>query len=203
MLKIQCNNCGSKDIDLSDELLRSILEMEESHIREFEMIRKVLSDIRARINGNKIGFVQETITLSDLKSGCPYDRFTEEFSSKHGTDIVAYVRDGCKEIGIISISVKRQTKWDSKFLDQLSKNVDQDNSQWGLLVTTSFPNESLNDDIWTTFDKHGRLILMVKPRFAAIAYYAIRQIILYQNLLKNALKAREPKISCNVLNMSF
>ena len=168
-------------------VLEKVSEIEHDRTKELEYVGKILDEIKARIYGNTIGFVQETVVISELKTGCPYDRFSEEMSSKHGTDVVAYVREGGIEIGKISISVKRQKKWNSVFIHQLENNIRDDQSNWGLLVTTVFPNEALNDNVWTTFDSCGRLILMVKPSFAAVAYYAIRQIVIYEYLLNNAL----------------
>jgi len=122
-----------------------------------------------------------------MKRACPFDSFSEEMSTKHGTDIVAYVRENGKYLGKISISVKRQKRWSSEFIIQLEKNIKDDNSSWGLLVTSVFPSEALNENIWTVFDSTGRLILIVKPGFTPVAYYAIRQIIIYQFALKEAL----------------
>ena len=91
------------------------------------------------------------------------------------------------EIGKISVSVKRTKAWSSEFLDQLDKNITQDKSEWGILVTTAFPREALNDAVWTTYTKERRMVLIVKPQFATIAYYAIREIVKYQFLLRREL----------------
>jgi len=167
--------------------LERILEIEREQTKEFQYVGKVLEEVRCRLFGNAVGFAQEVITLSELKTGCPYDRFSEELSTRHGTDILAFVREGGVEISKISISVKRHKKWNSNFLNQLEQNIKDDQLQWGLLVTTVFPNEALNENIWTTFDTSGRLILMVKPLFVTAAYYAIRQMVIYQHLLYNTL----------------
>ena len=44
-----------------------------------------------------------------------------------------------------------EKKLNLHFINQLEKNIKDDQSGWGLLVTTVFPNEALNDNIWTTF----------------------------------------------------
>ena len=168
--------------------IKTISTLEHDRLKEFQYIGKILDDIKSRIYGTAMGFVEETIILSELKTSCPYDRFSDELSSKHGTDIVSYVREGGIEIGKISLSVKRHKKWKSTFISQLEKNITSDNSKWGLLITTVFPNEALNQDIWTTYDRFGRLIMMVKPSFVGAAYYAVRQIVIYEYLLSNVMR---------------
>ena len=191
-----CPLCGGKGTDSSHteyefafrKNLEHIAKAEEARTRELSYVGITLNQIKEKLFGSSIGSAQETITLLDLKRACPYDSFSEELSTKHGTDIIAFVRENGKIVGIISISVKRQQKWNSEFLTQLTKNISQDSSSWGLLVTTTFPNEALNENIWTTLDSTGRLILLVKPSYAPIAYYAIRQIIIYQSSLKKTLE---------------
>lgn len=191
-----CPLCGGNDLESSftdyefafRKNLEHIAKAEEARTKELSYVGITLKEIKEKLFGSSIGTVQETITLLDLKRTCPYDNFSDEMSSKHGTDIIAFVKENGTILGKISISVKRQRKWHSDFLTQLEKNISQDDSSWGLLVTTVFPDEALNENIWTTLDNTGRLILMVKPSYAPIAYYAIRQIIIYQSSLKKTLK---------------
>jgi len=167
--------------------LEHIAKAEEARTREFSYLGKTVEEIKERLFGSSIGTAQETITLLDMKRACPFDSFSEELSTKHGTDIVASVRENGKYLGKISISVKRQKRWSSEFIMQLEKNIKDDGSSWGLLVTSVFSSEALNENIWTTLDSTGRLILIVKPGYAPVAYYAIRQIIIYQSSLRVAL----------------
>jgi len=209
-MKINNCPCCSNSRSFSDKallnskilgIIERISEIEHDRSKEFEYVGKVLDEIRSRIFGNTIGFVQETVILAELKTSCPYDRFSDELSSKHGTDIVAYVRDGVSEIGKISISVKRHKKWNSGFIEQLEDNLQDDGTKWGILVTTVFPTEALNENIWTTFDSVGRLIILVKPPFSGIAYYAVRQIVIYEHRLNNALLKNLSTQSSGNLNL--
>ena len=52
--------------------------------KNFQYIGKILDDIKSRIYGTAMGFVEETIILSELKTSCPYDRFSDELSSNMG-----------------------------------------------------------------------------------------------------------------------
>ncbi len=133
-----------------------------------------------KITGNRIGKIQEYFSLLELKSSFPNDYFSDEKSDKHGTDIIATVRESNEDISQITISIKHHKKWNSEFISQLEHNISQDGTSWGFLITTVFPSEALNKKIWTVCDSNGRLILLVKPEFASIAYYAIRMIIIYE-----------------------
>ena len=166
------------------EKFSSIQNDTEKHLKGMEAF---LEEIRNRLFGTEIGLAQEVVTIAHLKAGCPYDSFSEEQATRHGTDILGFVRENGMEIGKISVSVKRTKSWSSEFLDQLDKNITQDNSQWGMLVSTAFPREALNDTLWTTYTKTRRMVLLVKPQLATIAYYAIREIVKYQFMLRREL----------------
>ena len=82
------------------------------------------------------------------------------------------------------LCIKKQKKWHNDFLDQLEKNIQSDKTRWGLLITAAFPNEALNENIWTARTSTNRLVLIVKPAFAPVAYFAIRQIVVYERELQ-------------------
>ena len=172
--------------------LDHIATSESDRAREFSYLAEIMYEIRDRHFGVSVGSVQEKISVIYLKQACPLDHFSEELASKHGTDIVASVMENgnwyvdgepvytmC--VGKISISIKKQKKWHNNFLDQLEKNIQSDKTRWGLLVTAAFPNEALNENIWTARTATDRLVLIVKPAFAPVAYFAIRQMIIYES----------------------
>ena len=163
-----CPLCGGQFPDSScvdyDYAFRKNLEhiatAESDRAKEFAYLANGVNEIRSRLFGTSIGSVQEQLSSLYLKQSCPCDHFSEEMASKHGTDIVASVMENgnwyvegepvytmC--VGKISISIKKQKKWHNNFLDQLEKNIQSDNTRWGLLITATFPNEALNENIWT------------------------------------------------------
>ncbi len=165
----------------------------------FELLDSVLvnqNNILDKLSGSAIGKVQENMTLLELKSSFPNDQFSDEHSDKHGTDIISTVWESGVNLGKITISVKHQNRWSSEFVTQLEENIVTDNTRWGFLVTTTFPADALNHNIWTARTGNNRLILLVKPQFSSIAYYAVRNILLYENQLRdmivNSLNANEP-----------
>jgi len=172
------------------ELQRSLSELKSDSDLVLEILDSMLLNqhsILDRLSGCNIGKVQERITILDLKSAFPNDQFSDEESNKHGTDIISTIWESGVEFGNVTISVKHQNRWSSEFVSQLEDNIRNDGNKWGFLVTTMFPADALNCNIWTARTCSGRLILLVKPQFAAIAYYAIRTIAIYENQLKKIL----------------
>ena len=175
--------------------LEHIATAESDRAREFSYLANSINEIRNRLFGVSIGSVQEKISGLYLKQSCPNDHFSEEMADKHGTDIIASVMENgnwyvdgepvytmC--VGKISISIKKQKKWHNNFLDQLEKNIQSDKTRWGLLITAAFPNEALNQNIWTARTPTNRLVLIVKPAFAPVAYFAIRQMVVYESAMQ-------------------
>ena len=76
-----------------------------------------MKEIRDKILGVGIGNVGEIITIKDLKSAAHMDNFSEYKSTRHGTDIIATVKQNGLECGKITISVKFVEKWDGYFIN--------------------------------------------------------------------------------------
>ena len=95
---------------------------------------------------------------------------------------MATVRHKGAASGKISESVKHQGHWSSDFVSQLARNIDSDGSDAGILVTASFPREALNKNIWLLLCGGSAACLLVKPEFAATAYFAARTISINKHL---------------------
>ena len=199
----RCPLCGGQFPDSScadyEHAFRKNLEhiatAESDRTKEFSYLANTMNEVKDRLFGVSIGSVQEKISALYLKQSCPNDHFSEEMADKHGTDIIASVMENgnwyvdgepvytmC--VGKISISIKKQKKWHNNFLDQLEKNIQSDKTRWGLLITAAFPNEALNENIWTARTPTNRLVLIVKPAFAPVAYFAIRQMVVYESAMQ-------------------
>ena len=175
-------------IDEKSKIQKELDGLKKDNKLVFELLDSVLvnqNDILDKLSGSAIGKVQENMTLLELKSSFPNDQFSDEESDKHGTDIISTVWESGINLGKITISVKHQNRWSSEFVTQLEENIVTDNTRWGFLVTTTFPADALNHNIWTARTGNNRLILLVKPQFSSIAYYAVRNIILYENQLRD------------------
>ena len=164
------------------ENLHNIARAERERAREFSYLASNVEIIRKRLLGSHIGKVEEHMTLDHLKTAFPLDHFNDEDADRHGTDIVGMVRHNGIPSGKVSVSVKHHGQWSSYFVDQLAENVANDNSDAGILVTTKFPGEALNEFMWFMPCGKGAGALLVKPEFAAAAYFAARTIAINRHL---------------------
>ena len=174
-------------IEEKSKVQKNFNELKKDNMLLLELLDSVLvnqSDILSKLSGSSIGKIQENMTILELKSSFPNDQFSGEESDKHGTDIISTIWECGVNLGNITISVKHQSRWSYQFVTQLEDNIKTDNTRWGFLVTTTFPADALNNNIWTARTVSNKLILLVKPQFVSIAYYAIRNIIVYENQLR-------------------
>ncbi len=75
------------------------------------------------------------------------------------------------------VSSKAEEKWSNEFLEQLHKNLEQERTRWGILVTKSFPADALNDRAY--LDDKG--FLLVKFDYAPVAYLGMREAVILWN----------------------
>jgi len=168
-----------KILQLSDILMKKITPdklLKETEIKLlFAKFEKMAENLDAKLGGTAIGKVGETLTIKELKSAFPHDDFTNKFADRGETDIVATVIVGGKEKAKICISCKYDGKWNNKSIEQLRKNKKQEKTDYGLLVTKSFPSDALNDRVYSL---EKEKIMMVKPEFLAVAYGGYRREVL-------------------------
>ncbi len=157
--------------DQAVESRRELERLQSEHKEVVAHIQADLTSIKEKIVGAGIGKVGELRTIKDLQSAFPQDDFTDKHADKKGSDIVAEVREEAKALGRAVISVKYQDKWNRGFLDQLERNLDEERTPWGMLVTRVFPANALNDRAYMTKER----LFIVKPAYATVAYYGLRE----------------------------
>jgi hypothetical protein len=165
--------------------------LEKERLREFSELKQSVNDIKEKIMGTRIGEIGELITLLDLKKAVPEDSFSETRSASHGTDILATVKDKGRECGAVTVSVKYQNNWSNEFLVQLAKNVKEDGTKWGILVTKTFPREALSTKAWLTEDGQGNTIILVKPEYAPLVYIGLREAVIHSFKTKQVMEKKE------------
>jgi hypothetical protein len=153
----------------------------ETITRDNQTIQNISSgvnEIMRKIGGTGIGSIGETITIQDLKRAAPMDSFDETRSSKHGTDIIAKINENGIACGTVTVSVKYTQTWSNEYVEQISNNILEDGSKFGILVSKTFPREALNDKAWIMKTREGNSIILVKPEYVPLAYFGLRQATL-------------------------
>jgi len=157
-------------------------------------VRGDVAELLKRLAGTAVGKIGESIIIKELKSLCPTDEFSAEKADKHGTDIVAKVMEGDSILGTVAISVKYVTQWKGEIMTQMHKNMRQERTPFGLLVTKVFPNDALNDKAYATPTKAGKMLLLVKPEYASVAYYGFRQAVIAWEQANTMIKEEQERI---------
>jgi hypothetical protein len=169
---------------MDPEKLATESEMKKTTIQ----LQKTVDGVLAALKGTAIGKIGETITVKELKSAFPQDDFSDENANKGDTDIVATVIEGGKEKVKICISCKYVDKWSGSFIFQLQKNMKQEKTDYGILVTKSFPSDSLNDRVHYL---EKEKIMMVKPEFLSVAYGGSRREVLAWDATRHYIKNQQ------------
>jgi hypothetical protein len=164
-------------------------KVEEERKAEIEKMNIALQQIQQKIVGVGIGQVRELSVIKDLKSACPEDDFTDEKAKKHGADIVATVRVKGHAIGKIVVSVKEHDSWNSDFIDQIKKNLREEQTDWGILVSKVFPSSALNEKLYVD----GNGILVVKTEYAAAAYLSLRHAVIHKNQAETLVRNQQDR----------
>jgi len=151
-------------------------------------IQKSIDSVESTIKGVAIGKLGEIVTVKELKSAYPHDDFNNEFADRGETDIVATVNENGIEKAKIAISNKYDGKWNNKFIQQLQKNKKQEKTDYGLLVTKSFPSDALNDRVHYLVKEK---IMIVKPEFLAVAYGGYRREVLAWDATNHYIKNQQ------------
>ncbi|MGA7369678.1 MAG: hypothetical protein WBX01_11160 [Nitrososphaeraceae archaeon] len=69
-------------------------------------------------------------------------------------------------------------------MDQLLQNMEQTGTQVGILATKTFPTEALSEKMYVphiTNNPTNGTIMVVKLEFVALAYFALRQLVIQMN----------------------
>ncbi len=182
--------------DLVEDFQREIKNLQEQNGKieqerkqEIEKMNVALQQIQQKIVGVGIGQVRELSVIKDLKAACPEDDFTDEKAKKHGADIIGIVKLKGHEIGKIVVSVKEHDSWNSDFIDQIKKNLREEQTDWGILVSKVFPSSALNEKLYV----EGNGILVVRTEYAGAAYLGLRHAVIHKNQAETLLKSQQER----------
>jgi len=117
------------------------------------------------------------ITAEELRQAFSQDEFDTTQAAKHGTDIIATVFDRKNQVGKISISVKETKSWSSEYVEQLEKNMKQDATKVGILVSKTLPKKV--NPSGEVFHNNGRLYFVVHHQDVKPTYFALRQVVIH------------------------
>lgn len=170
---------------------KDIERIERSNQMQYSELNQGIKEIKEKIIGTGIGNVSEMVTIRELKEVVPTDSFSEARATKGGTDIIAVVKENATVCGTITISNKCTQKWESQFLSQINRDMKDDGSRFGILVTKAFPREALSSKAWVVDVEEGKTVILVKPEYASVCYFGMREALIHWFETRKILKRKE------------
>lgn len=127
-----------------DQLNRQFSALQNKNVEEIRKREAKIQQLQEQLRKNKtpseLGFTNEKEMLLALQDKFPLDRF--EHTGKGG-DIVHYIKDGGKEVGIIVYELKRVSNFSNSHIQQTLTAKQTRNADYAILVTNA--KRSKND----------------------------------------------------------
>ena len=159
------------------------LVMQKTMSEGFAELNRPLSQMSKAIiqlaGGTGKGEVAELLTTESFRQFFPQDEFDTAKASKGGSDLIAKVFDRKTEIGKITISIKDTKTWKNDFKDQIEKNMGQDFTKVGILVSEALPKRT--NQTGEVIHSNGVLYFLVHPKYASALYAGLRQVVIYMH----------------------
>lgn len=159
---------------------------------KIDVTTRILSGISEKIVGTGIGEVSEMMTTEELRQSFTQDEFDTTQAPKHGTDIIATIFDRKNQVGKISISVKDTKTWSSEYVEQLEKNMNQDATKVGILVSKKLPKRA--NPSGEVFHNNGCMCFIVHPQYVKAIYSALRQVVIHMHETEQYVSNKEQEL---------
>lgn len=169
----------------------TLVEYGNKHGDKLDQLIRLMGGISEKIVGPGIGEVSEMIATEELRQAFPEDEF-DRSSAEHGTDIIAIVSDRKNEAGKISVSIKDTKHWKSEYLEQLERNMNQDSTRVGILVTKKLPKGA--NPTGQVIHSNNHMFFLVHPQYALASYAALRQVVIHMYQSEAYISTKEQEL---------
>jgi hypothetical protein len=169
-----------------DQLNRQFSALQNKNVEEIRKREAKIQQLQEQLRKNKtpseLGFANEKDMLQALQEKFPLDRF--EHTGKGG-DIVHYIKDGGKEVGIIVYELKRVSNFNNSHIQQTIAAKQTRNADYAILVTNA--KRSKNDFGFSI----TRGVIIVHPAGAMTIIAILRGQLITISTLKLSNKQRD------------
>ena len=176
--KIQANKYNQLNNQFSALQSRNVEEIQKREAK----IRLLQEQLRRNKTPSELGFANEMEMLQALQVKFPTDRFDH---TGKGGDIVHYIKDGNKEIGIIVYELKKVAKFSNSHIQQALAAKQQRNADYAVLVTNA--KRSKNDFCFSV----TKGVIVIHPAGALTIIAILREHLVTISKLKLSNKQRE------------
>ena len=175
----------STELVLKETLAGGFAEM----IKPLSKMEKTLAQI---MGGTGKGEVAEILTTESFRQLFPQDEFDTSTGPKGGSDLIAKVFDRKTEVGKITISIKNTKTWKSEYLEQIEKNMEQDSTKIGILVSNKLPKKA--NPTGEVVHNHGMLYFLVHPKNVPALYVGLRHVVIHMHETKQYITSKEQEL---------
>ncbi|HMN00761.1 MAG TPA: DUF2130 domain-containing protein [Anaerolineales bacterium] len=169
-----------------DQLNRQFSALQNKNVEEIRKREAKIQQLQEQLRKNKtpseLGFANEKDMLEALQDKFPFDRF--EHTGKGG-DIVHYIKDGGKEVGIIVYELKRVSNFSNSHIQQTLAAKQTRNADYAVLVTNA--KRSKNDFGFSV----TKGVVIIHPAGAMTIIAILREQLITISKLKLSNKQRD------------
>ena len=157
-----------------------------------ERQHKMNSTLNSIVGGTGKGEIAEMLISETFRQFFPQDEFDTKNAAKGGSDLVAKVFDRKTEVGKITISIKNTKTWKHEYLEQIERNMEQDSTKVGILVTKTLPKKA--NPTGELIHNNGVLYCLVHPDHVKSLYVGLRQVVIYMHEAKQYITTKEQEL---------
>ena len=157
-----------------------------------ERQHKMNSTLNSIVGGTGKGEIAEMLTSETFRQLFPQDEFDTKDAAKGLTDLVAKVFDRKTEVGKITISIKNTKTWKHEYQEQIERNMEQDSTKVGILVTNKLPKKA--NPTGELIHNNGIFYCIVHPDHVKSLYVGLRQVVLYMHEAKQYITTKEQEL---------
>jgi len=144
------------------------------------------------VGGTGKGEIAEMLISETFRQLFPKDEFDTKNAAKGGSDLVAKVFDRKTEVGKITISIKNTKTWKHEYLEQIERNMEQDSTKVGILVTSKLPKKA--NPTGELIHNNGVLYCLVHPDHVKSLYVGLRQVVIHMHETKQYITTKEQEL---------
>ena len=157
-----------------------------------EKQHKMNSTLNSIVGGTGKGEIAEMLISETFRQLFPQDEFDTKDAAKGLTDLVAKIFDRKIQVGKITISVKNTKLWKGEFQEQIERNMEQDSTKVGILVTKTLPKKA--NPTGELIHNNGVLYCIVHPDHVKSLYVGLRQVVIHMHKSQQQFETKEQEL---------
>lgn len=153
---------------------------------------KMSATLNSIVGGTGKGEIAEMLISETFRQLFPNDEFDTKNAAKGGSDLIAKVFDRKIEVGKITISIKNTKTWKHEYQEQIERNMEQDSTKVGILVTNKLPKKA--NPTGELIHNNGVLYCLVHPNHVKSLFVGLRQVVIHMHQTKQYILTKEQEL---------